>query len=195
MFFTTGAGAPYHASAMYSTTGAGAAKDTVEAGAMFSRTGAEAPYTACAAGAREIFSPTGAGAAYATGAGHVHATTGASAASPQAQCKSQLCWCCVSNWRRRNHCGSWYAVLHDGRRSNVRRCRRNVLITVRRSNLRHCGSWSAGAGATQRLCCSQLKGCDAVTLVPTLLVSLVLAPNVLIGAYAEPNIRGHGQRL
>ena len=43
------------------------------------------------------------------------------------------------------------------------------------------------------------KGCDAAaslaSLVPTSLASLVLAPIVFIGACAEPNIRGHGQRL
>ena len=114
-------------------------------------------------------------------------------------------WCeILHDWRwssagccRRN-------VPSDRRKSNVGRCRRNVFIHVRRN----CGSWySAGAGATdmavavlQRLCCTQQqsKACDAATylapLVPTSLVPLVLAPNVIIGRHTLVTCE-QGQRL
>ena len=59
------------------------------------------------------------------------------------------CRCCAPRWRRPQvlndrcksnvtHCGSWYGVLHDGSRSNVRRCWCDVLHHSRGSRVGRC---------------------------------------------------------
>ena len=75
------------------------------------------------------------------------------------------------------------------REHELRRTTRLVLANVSAA----CNS------STSLLLATAVERCEAAaslaSLVPASLAWLVLAPTVLIGACAEPNIRGHGQSL
>ena len=98
------------------------------------------------------------------------------------------------------HCGSWYDVLHD---ETVNCCTQQQLEECdAATSLLHATAFQSVT--PQRLCCTprQLKETPQRLwlrwyqgLCLRWYWRQMLAPNVLMGACAEPNIRGHCQKI
>ena len=153
---------------------------------------------------KHIYTSTGARTAYPTGACAKNSSTDARANQRlhdgRRNCVGHCgCWRGVLHHCRKSRVGRcWCARLNDWRGSNVGRRRHNVLIHGRRNsvshhkNVIHDGSRNCVGPLDwcfrhRCLCCTrqQLKGCDAATSLP----------NVLIGHVLVTRVHGQIQRL